>query len=176
MSGTPKHVENAKKQTMQKKIPVPLCPRWEEFHERHDDGVEIFRNVFSTKLTIGRNVTEYTYPILDLYFDTRSKHPKKLQLLESIREQLKEQLSKESTVRSRAKEYEEMLFTIAVIKEMAADPTCSFHVSRIVEETREKMEGEKDPSWEWITVHTEEEERTDVAAARSGATDPAERC
>ena len=177
MSSTAKDVGNPENRIMQAKIPLPLCPEWKEFNERYDDFLVTYKKVLSMKPRIERNVIGRAgLDQVELLFDTRSEHPKRLELLKSIWNQLEKPLSEESKVRSRAQEYTEMLFTIAAIKQLAADETVLFNVSSIVEKTLKKMEGEKDPSWEWITVHTEEEERTDVAAARSGATDPAERC
>ena len=181
MSDTLKDVENAKNRIRKGKIPLPLCPDWKEFNEGYDDCLKKYKQVLDMRARIDPNVIrraghDLAPDPVELLFDTRSEHPMKLKLLTSIWKQLEKPLSEESKVRLRAREYAEMLFTIAAIKQLAADKTVLFNVPIIVEKTREQMEGEQDPSWEWITVHTEEEERTDVAAARSGATDPAERC
>jgi len=160
-------------------IPVPRIPPFDEFLKKFDEGYleSCYRPALLMKLTVHANVTkpDGSHPAND-FFGAHSKHPKKLELLTPLENKFKEELSRNDVVYLRAHDYVEMVYIIEAIKELAADSTCIFDVSRIMEDTVKEMDGEEDPSWEWITVHTEEEERTDVAAARSGATDPAERC
>jgi len=138
------------------KIALPLYPPFGKFFNEFDKHLPTLRSAQLMRVRVCNNVTgpNGSDPA-EPFFDRRSKDPKKDKLLKSLEEEFEKELSAAGERKMRAQEYTEMVFIIKAIKELAADPTCIFDVSRIMERTTEEMKGEED-SWEWVDVHTEE--------------------
>ena len=137
------------------KIALPQCPSFEEFLQNYDKfGLKIYKSAEFMRSRVHANVTglDGSHPAND-FFGAHSKHPKKLELLTPLENKFKEELSRNDVVYLRAHDYVEMVYIIEAIKKLAADPTCCFDVSSIMEKTEEEMKGEED-LWEWVTVHT----------------------
>ena len=145
-----------KRSTRLRKIPLPRVPPWEEFLRHHDTlGLKRHISALCMQKRVWANVTKRDgeYPA-EGFFSLHSREKKKLDLLESLKEQYEEQLSETGVPGLRAQDYLEMVFIIKAIKELAADKECFFDVRSILQKTEEDMKGDKG-SWEWISVHTE---------------------
>ena len=132
-------------------IPVPIIPPFCEIKNNGDEFDEIYNNVRNYGRTVSENTDRKK---INAYLDPDLRDKKREDLLQNVKEELGNEVCSDDS--DNARQYVQMVFLIAVIKKLAADPNCHFkQVSRISQKFENQMRGKED-SWEWVTVHTKE--------------------